>query len=423
MTNDQFHIIGQRPLRGELPVYGAKNHALKMIPAALLVDGPTTLQNVPDIEDVCRLLEIVEEMGGVVKHDGVHTLTITPPTSFSGDLSLTLVPTLRASVVLIGPILARYKRVHLPHPGGDTIGQRPINFFMNGLRAMGAVVEQDIDGYTFIAPQGLRGGRVVFPAISVTGTETIMMAAVVAKGETVIHNAALEPEITALAAFLNAHGARISGAGTSTVTVMGSGLLRPAQGTIIPDRLEAGSFLMLAAATQSGMTITQCNPEHLTVPIALLQQMGVQCSITSNTITVTPSLQPLTPLNVVTHEYPGFPTDLQPPMAVVLTQAHGHSTIHETIWESRLGYMKLLQQMGAHIHTPNSCHAEIDGPAHYVGTAIESPDIRAGIAVIIAALLAEGDTTIHTTYQIDRGYERIEQRLQSIGADIQRITA
>lgn len=421
MTHDQFHISGGRVLQGELQVNGAKNHALKMIPAALLVDGPTTLENVPDIEDVSRLLEIVEEMGATVKRTH-HTITITPPSHFSGDLSATLVPTLRASVVIIGPALTRYKRVHLPHPGGDNIGQRPINFFVEGLRAMGAVVEQDTGGYTFTAPTGLTGGTIVFPTVSVTGTETIMMAAVCAQGSTVMHNAALEPEIVALASFLNEHGAHITGAGTSTVVINGTGLLRPAHGTIIPDRLEAGSFLMLAAATNSAVTITQCRPEHLTIPITLLQQMGVRCTTTPTSITVEPTQQSLSPLHVVTHEYPGFPTDLQPPLAVLLTQAQGRSTIHETIWESRLGYLALLQQMGANSSAPDACHAVIEGPTVFHGTTIESPDIRAGIAVIIAALLAEGDTTIHTTYQIDRGYERIEQRLQSIGAAIQRIT-
>lgn len=421
---EQFVIHGGRQLAGELPVNGAKNHALKLIPACLLSKQSSTISNLPAVEDVQRLLEIVEEIGGVVKQseDG-RVATITPPTEFSGELDKELVTKLRASIVLIGPLLARFGRVHMPHPGGDNIGKRPINFFVDAFRALGATVEEHADHYIFAAPNGLAGTTIFFPSISVTGTETVMMAATQAKGTTILHNAACEPEIVALVEYLNSCGARIEGAGTHTLTIHGSDgmLLNGGEAHTIPDRIEAGSFIVLAGVTKSELTITNCNPTHLLSLLELFRHIGIPTTTTETSIQVHAPEGPLQGVDVVTHEYPGFPTDLQAPMTVLLTQTTGSSMVRETIYEGRLFYTDMLNTMGAGISLLSPYHAIVEGPTPLSGKAVASPDIRAGIAMVIAGLSAQGTTTIDNIYQIDRGYERIEQRLQAIGADITRV--
>lgn len=420
---DTFVISGGKQLSGELRVNGAKNHALKMIPACFLCSDTTTIQNVPRVEDVSRLLEIVEHIGGRVNQEG-NSVRITPPEVFSGDLPIEIVPKLRASIVLVGPLLARYGRVRLPHPGGCNLGKRPIDLFIKGFEALGAQVHTDNDAQLFEAPQGLRGCRFTFPIISVTGTETLMMAAVLAEGVTTLENAACEPEIIALAEYLNAHGANISGAGTSTMVITGlgqNGRITAGVADIIPDRIEAGSFVILAAATQSPLTITHCNPAHLRVPLQILETIGVYTTTTESTITVQPS-DHMNAHDIVTHEYPGFPTDLQAPMTVLLTQAHGQSLVRETIYDGRLFYTDTLNTLGAKITLIDSYRAQVNGPTALRGKMVVSPDIRAGIALVIAGLMAKGQTIIDNIYQIDRGYEHIEQRLANIGADITRVT-
>lgn len=418
---EKFLIEGRTELSGKLPVNGAKNHALKLIPAAFLFTGEVTLSNVPEIEDIKRLVEIVDNIGGSVKHEG-GSISIVAPEAFDGELPADLVPQLRASIVLVGPLLARYGSVSLPLPGGDNIGQRPIDFFVEGCKAMGANVKIKDDTYIFKAKHGLQGAEFLFPLVSVTGTETLLLAATQASGTTVLKNAACEPEIVALAEFLNAHGAKITGAGTHTITIEGTGLFAGGQAETIPDRIEAGSFVILAAATQSNLTITKCNPAHLEIPLYILQEMGVETQVGADSIEVIPPKGKLKPINLVTHEYPGFPTDLQAPMTVLLTQAEGQSHVRETIYESRLVYTDLLNSMGADISLLDPFRASITGPTELQGKTVASPDIRAGIAMIIAGLIAEGTTTIQNIYQIDRGYERIEERLQAVGAQIRRVS-
>jgi len=407
-------------LHGELSVNGAKNHVLKLIPAAFLFDGPITIHNVPQVEDVFRLLEIVEQIGGTVNRDN-RTVTITPPEHFDGKLSTELVPKLRASLVLIGPLLARYGRVELPSPGGDKIGRRPLNFFVDSFRALGAQVTERDEMYDFRGKKGLRGCEIFLPRITVTGTETIMMAAVLAEGVTVIKNAACEPEVVALGEFLMAQGAKISGIGTHTVTIEGGKLLTGGEVKVIPDRIEAGSFAMLAAATGSDLTITNCRPDHLELPLQMMMQMGVKLETTPDSIHVYGSRGDLEPIEVVTHEYPGFPTDLQSPMTILLTQASGTSHVRETIFEGRLFYTDELNRMGAKISLLDPYRILVDGPMELIGKTLTTPDLRAGIAMLIAGLIAKGTTTIQNIYHIDRGYERIEERLAAIGADITRI--
>lgn len=418
---EKFVIHGGAKLSGSLAVNGAKNHVLKMIPACFLADGPTTIHNVPQVEDVLRLLEIVENIGGQVKRIDGHTVSIEPPVDFKGQLPADLVPKLRASIVLVGPLLARYGVVNLPHPGGCNLGKRPIDIFISGFEALGASVVEKKDHYSFIAKKGLVGTEFIFPLISVTGTETMMMAAVMAQGETVLKNSACEPEVVALADFLNQQGAKIEGAGTHTITIQGGGLLAAGEGTVIPDRIETGSFVMLAAATRSNLKIINCDPTHIQVPLKILDSIGVHTTITQDTIEVHAVKGDIQPAQIVTHEHPGFPTDLQSPMTVLLTQANGDSMIRETVYDGRLFYTDQLNSMGANIRLLDPYRAEVEGPTPLRGKQVASPDIRAGIAMVIAGLIAEGVTNIQNIYQIDRGYERIEERLQQVGARIERV--
>lgn len=424
---ERFLITGGNELSGSIRVNGAKNHVLKVIPATLLMSGASRLTNIPLVEDVHRMLEIIEQIGASINlqesADGMsHEVEITAPTDFDGMLPEDLVPQLRSSLVLLGPLLTRFGQVQLPHPGGCNLGKRPIDFFIAGFEAFGASVSDANGVYTFSAPDGLTGAEYVFPAISVTGTETMMMAATLATGTTVLHNAAAEPEIPALADWLNACGAKITGAGTHTITIEGVDALQAQPVEILPDRIEAGSFTILAAATNSNVTITHCRPDHIRIALELLKEAGVEYSTTEDSITVykREAGQSLKPVSVVTHEYPGFPTDLQAPMTVLLTQANGQSKVRETIYDGRLFYTDLLNTMGATISMLDPYRVIVDGPTALRGKVVTSPDLRAGIAMVIAGLMATGQTEIQNIYQIDRGYERLEERLKAIGADIER---
>lgn len=418
---EKFIIAGGKKLHGTISVKGAKNHALKMIPAAFLANGKTIIKNVPHVEDVERMMEIVNAIGGKAEKLEKDAIAITPPKKFNGDLPRDLIPKLRASLVLLGPLLARYKKVVLPHPGGCNLGKRPINFFIDGFKEFGAKITFKDDAYQFYAPQGLRGIHFVFPNISVTGTETLMLAAVLAKGKTTLLNCACEPEIKALADYLNSVGAKISGAGTATIIIDGSAkLLNPGTATVIPDRIEAGSFAIMAAATRSKLTITNCEPKHLLIPLKVLEKIGVKTEIGKNYIRVLPAKK-IKAIDITTHEYPGFPTDLQAPMTVLLTQSDGESIVREMIYEGRLFYTDSLNNMGAKIYLTSQFRAVIYGPKVLHGKKVVSPDIRAGIAMIIAALIAKGKSEIENIYQVDRGYEAIDDRLRKIGADIKRI--
>ncbi|MBI2410443.1 MAG: UDP-N-acetylglucosamine 1-carboxyvinyltransferase [Candidatus Kerfeldbacteria bacterium] len=419
---EKFIIEGGHALSGHIAVNGAKNHVLKMIPACFLASEPTTITNVPALEDVARMLDIVENIGGTVNRISTREIQIIPPQKFSGQMPRELVKKMRASIVFAGPLLARYGQVSIAHPGGDNIGKRPIDFFIEGFALFGATVEKEGDTYHFSAPNGLVGATCLFPTMSVMGTETLMMTAVLAKGRTVLKNAACEPEIVALAEYLNSVGAQITGAGTHTINIQGVAELRGGTAHIIPDRIEAGSFIILAAATNSDVTIDGCHPEHLEIPLHILADMGVPLTIHSNAVEVHQRKQKLKPFHLITHEYPGFATDLQPPMTVLLTQAEGESSVRETIYEGRLFYTEVLNTMGAQISLLDLYRVTVNGPTPFIGKEVTSPDIRAGIAMVIAGLLAKGETTVNNIYHIDRGYERIEERLQHIGAHIQRIT-
>ncbi|MDP3964950.1 MAG: UDP-N-acetylglucosamine 1-carboxyvinyltransferase [bacterium] len=415
---ERLVIEGGQPLSGDIAVGGAKNAALKVIASTLLTNQPCRIENVPVIEDVKVLLEILSQMGATVEAVDEHAYTISSAGITDPKLPLDLAKKLRASIVLLGPLLARFGEVEFPHPGGCVIGQRPIDIFLDGFRSLGVEVTETETGYHCKAKK-LQGSNFVFPRISVTATETLMMAACLAEGQTVLKFAACEPEVEYLAEYLNQRGAKIKGAGTHTITITGVEEMKGGDTTVIPDRIEVGTFAMLGAATRSTLTIHNCEPDHLAVPWKILHQAGVKFELGSDSVSILPS-ETLRAVNLVTHEYPGFVTDLQAPFTVLMTQAEGHSLIHETIYEGRLFYVDKLNKLGANIILCDPHRAVVMGPSKLFGGKIESPDIRAGIAMVIAALVAEGKSQIENVYQIDRGYEAIDARLQALGAKIHR---
>lgn len=396
-------LAGQKKLRGEIRIAGAKNSALKALAASALFEDEAQFENLPDIEDVKRMQELLAAAKS------------------SPALVKEIAERFRASIVLTGPLLARYGEVTFPYPGGCVLGERPIDLFVQGFKALGATVEED--GDLFHIKGSLQGARIVFPFISVTVTETLMLAAVLAEGETVLENAAMEPEIPALADFLNACGADIKGAGTPTMRIIGTGgrLLRAGGKifTVIPDRIETGSFVLLAALLGDGVTVTHCEPKHVAALLTLLRRAGVKMEVGTDYIKIKGG-GPYTSVSVRTHEYPGFPTDLQAPMAVFLTQCEGEGTILETIFDSRFRYVDDLVRMGADITVMNPHKIWIKGPRALAHTELESPDLRAGLAYLIAAAVADGTSTVDNAYLIDRGYEKIEERLQKLGLNIKR---
>ncbi|MFW0837803.1 MAG: UDP-N-acetylglucosamine 1-carboxyvinyltransferase [Candidatus Komeilibacteria bacterium] len=415
----QYKIIGQQKIKGEIAVAGAKNNALKAVPATLLTDEICILHNVPDIEDMRIIFSLMRAIGSQIEALGNGSWRIDnsniDPTAVDADLAKKL----RSSIMFIAPLLARWGEVHLPHPGGCIIGKRPINFFVDGFTALGAKVTVTDDSYLFQAKK-LKANNIIFPQMSHTGTESMMMAAALAQGTTTIINAACEPEVVALAEMLNSMGANIVGAGTPTITIQGVDKLSGTEFSIIPDRLEAGSFIALAAANQQGLTITNCNPDHLAVPLYIYKRIGVNFSVGDDYINVKPSHK-FEAIKIATHEYPGFPTDLQAPTTVLLTQAEGLSMVHETIYESRLLYTDLLNRMGAHIILCDPHRIIIQGATQLIGKKVESPDLRAGIAMVIAGTIAQGTTIIDNIYQIKRGYSNILERLRAIGIHIEEI--
>jgi UDP-N-acetylglucosamine 1-carboxyvinyltransferase len=411
---------GQRP-KGSIAVSGAKNHALKLFPAALLTDEDVTITNVPDIEDVHFTVAILESLGATVHKKDDHTYTVNCSGVNRYELDATLAHKLRTSVLFLAPLLVRFGHVILPHPGGDVIGKRPINFHLDGFRALGAEVQEFPDRYELRAKQ-LQGADFMFELQSHTATENMMLAAVMAKGTTTLKFAACEPEVVALADALRQSGARIEGAGTHTITIEGVDQLGGGTWEVIPDRLEAGTFALLSAITASPITITDCDPSHLEIVLQILRRIGVDTDIIDSTIMVKPS-GTLEPYHLRTREYPGFPTDLQAPFTVLMTQAKGLSMIHETVFEGRLFYVDYLNRMGADIIMCDPHRVIVNGLSRLYGRYVESPDIRAGMAMILAALVAEGESEIDNIYHIDRGYQFIERRLAGLGLDITRVAS
>lgn len=415
---------GEKRLSGEIAVSGAKNEVLKAMAASILFEDEVVLENVPEIEDVARMRELLEDLGAEVEA-GDHRLSINTNNLTDTELTSDIAKRMRASVVLIGPVLARFGRVSFPYPGGCVIGTRPIDLFLDGFVKLGASVSLEGEQYHLLGK--LRGAEIFMKVVSVTATETFMFAAILAEGTTVLKNAAMEPEIAHLAEYLNACGAQIEGAGTHTITIRGTGPLKAAGAVhrIIPDRIETGSFLILGALAASDLTITNCNPYDVEIVTSLLRDAGVPIEVGDDTIAIRGNTGPnnaFRSFSIRTHEYPGVPTDLQSPLVVFLTQASGESTVFETIFENRLGWTQDLVRMGANITQMNPQQILVKGPTPLRGREVEGPDLRAGLAFLLAAIVAEGRSRIRNAYFIDRGYERIEERLSAIGASIVRGT-
>lgn len=427
---DSFIVTGlggKKTLSGSIAVRGAKNAVLPAMASALLFKDTLTITNVPLIQDVDRMAELLTGLGVTVEKTSTRRYQITVTKAVNTSFATGAAEQLRASIILTGPTLARFGSVSFPHPGGCVIGPRPIDLFLDGFKKMGAHVKITKNHYRITTKEKkLHGATIFFRVISVTATETFMMAATLAEGKTVLKNAALEPEIKHLADFLNSCGANIKGAGTATIEIEGTGLLQ-AQGkkyTTLPDRIEAGSFLILGALSADDLLITDCNPEHVSMLIELLQFSGVPIEVEKSSIRIKNNgkkrNRDFKALNIRTHEYPGFATDLQAPMVVYLTQVTGQAVVFETIFEGRLQYTSDLVRMGADITMWDPQRVMITGPRTLRSRELEGPDLRAGLAFVIAAIVAKGRSVINNVYYIDRGYESIEERLQNIGVSIER---
>ncbi|MFA6194743.1 MAG: UDP-N-acetylglucosamine 1-carboxyvinyltransferase [Patescibacteria group bacterium] len=416
----KFIITGGNKLSGEIITGGAKNNAQIMLPISLLSAGTMSLHNIPRIDGVEKSLELLADLGAKIEDNG-KTIKINASQITKTELDKKIADKFRTSVMFVGPLLARFGEVKFPHPGGCVIGAagRPIDLFLEGFTALGAKVEVK-NNYYEIKAKHLTGCDFFFTTATVTGTQSLMSTACLAKGKTILRNCAMEPEVEALADYLNSQGAKIIGAGTPTVTIEGVEKLSAGDCEIIPDRIEAGSFALMAAATNSEITIQRCNPEHLLNLLTIFDKIGVNYEKGADWIKMKKSSD-IRAYDMKTHEYPGFSTDLQSPYVVLMTQAHGNSLIQENIYDRRLIWTDMLSQMGANVVMCDPHRVVVSGPTKLYGKRLISPDIRAGIALVIAALIAEGQTEIDNIYQIDRGYEKLDERLKKLGADIQRV--
>ncbi|MBV9502899.1 MAG: UDP-N-acetylglucosamine 1-carboxyvinyltransferase [Acidobacteriaceae bacterium] len=416
---DKFKIRGGTPLRGELPVSGSKNSALPALAACLLTEQPMTLYGIPDVKDISTMQSLLKYTGAEVgQEDGavrIHAKSLDRP-----EAPYDVVKTMRASSLVLGPLVARTGRARVSMPGGCAIGARPINMHVSALEELGASIEQAYGYVEAQAPKGLRGAMIHFDRISVTGTEDVLMAAVLAEGETIIRNAAREPEVKDLADLLIKMGAKIEGAGTSIVRITGVKRLHGAEHTIIPDRIEAGTFLLAGAITGGDVTVTGCNPEHVAGLVVKMRQAGAEIEeLGSGSLWVRCSQRPKA-IDVTTEEYPGFATDLQAQYMAWMSIAQGISLVTETIFENRFMHTQELARMGANIRIEGR-QAIIAGEAELTGAQVIASDLRASASLVLAALVARGESTIDRVYHIDRGYERIEEKLATAGANIQRI--
>ncbi|MDP2593199.1 MAG: UDP-N-acetylglucosamine 1-carboxyvinyltransferase [bacterium] len=425
-TGGDFLIRGNggiRKLQGKIAVSGAKNAAIKVMAASFLFEDEVRLRNIPEIEDLFHIAKILESVGVSADFPEKHTVLLKSQKNIGNEISNELGSKTRSSIVLTAPILARTGKVVFGNPGGCNLGERPIDLWLDGYRKMGANVKEENGLFKVEAKNGkLRGAEIFFKVQSHTATEGMMLAACLAEGKTVLKNCALEPEVKSLADFLNSCGAKIDGAGTHTITVQGTGLLsaKGKEYITIPDRIEAGSFLILGALAAKELVIEKCEPKHFEIVTEILRSVGSEVEIAADTATVRGG-KPFKALPVRTHEYPGLATDLQAPMAVLLSQMEGKSSLFETIYEGRLNYLPELQKMGVGAKLKDSHRAIINGPSKLTGCETTALDIRSGMALIIAAAIAEGETFIHNAYMVDRGYDRIEERLRGIGMGIERI--
>jgi len=389
--------------------------------AAILTPGTVTLHNIPYVRDIITMRRLLEDIGGQVLTPELRTHKISAANVELMSAPYELVKTMRASVLALGPLLARFGKARVSLPGGCAIGARPIDLHLAAFTKMGAEVVLEAGDVIARSPEGgLRGAEIEFEKISVTGTENVMMAATLARGKTVIHNAAREPEVRDLAELLNKMGARVRGAGTPKVEIEGVESLGEAQHTIIPDRIETGTFIVAGAITKGELEIKDCNPEHCNRIVGKLREVGVEIEEVNQSTLHVRGTKPIRAANLETEEYPGFPTDMQAQFMTLMTQAHGRSEIIERIFENRFMHASELQRMGARIQISHD-KAVVEGPQQLVGARVLASDLRASASLVLAALIAEGETIIDRVYHIDRGYEKIETKLKAVGADIARL--
>jgi len=416
---DIFRIEGGRPLRGEVEVAGAKNAALPILIAALLVDeGESTIGNVPDLRDIHTSLRVLEHLGVEASFDRESgTLTLDAARLERQEAPYELVQKMRASFLVMGPLLARFGRARISLPGGCAIGSRPVDQHLKAFAAMGASISDD-GGYIVAEASPLHGATVFFDRPSHTGTENVIMAAVRAEGTTTIINAACDPEVIDLAAALNAAGARVSGAGSTRITIEGVTSLRPLAHTVMPDRLEAGTFLIAGAITGGEVRVRGARAEDLEMVLAKLGEMGCAIRTEPDAVTVSLAGRPQ-PSTITTFPYPGFPTDLQAAIMALATIAEGTSVIRETVFEDRFMHTAELARLGARVRTLGD-EATVIGVEALSGASVMASDIRAGAGLVLACLAARGSSVVNRVYHIDRGHDRIEQRLRALGAEIER---
>lgn len=426
---DRIRISGGRQLTGNIQISGAKNATLPLMIASLLTEGKLTLENVPDLADVGLLKRILANHGvdymvsGKRSTDAAHageTLTLSAQEIVDTTAPYDLVSRMRASFWVIGPLLARMHQAKVSLPGGCAIGTRPVDFFLSGLQALGADIEID-RGYVIAkAPGGLRGGRVQFPHVTVGATHTIMMAATMARGETVIENAAREPEVRDLAHCLVKMGARIEGAGTSTITISGVDRLEGAVHPVLPDRIETGTYALAVAATGGDVLLQGASADLLRAALDTIAQSGAEITETNEGIRIRRNGAGLQPVNVATAPFPGFPTDLQAQFMALMTIADGTSEIRETIFENRFMHVQELARLGADIRLDGQ-KATVRGVSRLKGAPVMATDLRASVSLVIAGLAAEGETIVNRVYHLDRGFERLEEKLSACGAEIERL--
>ncbi len=419
---DKFLVRGGTPLNGKIEISGAKNSALPCLAATLLSAETVTLHNVPYVKDLITFRRLLEDLGATALTPELRTHKINASNVQIYEAPYELVKTMRASVLALGPLLARFGQAKVSLPGGCAIGTRPIDLHLKAFEQLGAVVSLESGDVVARAPKGrLVGADVDFEKVTVTGTENVMMAASLAEGRTTIHNAAQEPEIDDLAELLNKMGARIRGAGTPTIEIDGVEALGSAEHTIIPDRIETGTFIVAAAITGGELEIKSCRPEHLVAVIDKLREAGVDIELLNqSTLKVRRSASGLKAVGVTTEPHPLFPTDMQAQYMALMTQAEGVSNVVETIFENRFMHASELIRMGANIAIHGNT-ATVTGPTKLAGAKIIASDLRASASLVLAALCADGETLIDRVYHIDRGYETIVRKLRSLGANIERI--
>lgn len=414
---ERFRIVGGRRLRGEVRVSGAKNAALPCLAATLLTRDPVVLTNLPRVRDIVTMEKVLAALGESCRHEnGATTAVAGGRDAFHAPYEL--VSTMRASILVLGPLLARRRRARVALPGGCAIGARPVDLHLKALSCLGANVFIERGDIVAEAPEGLAGEEIVFPRITVTGTENLLMAATLARGTTVLRNCAREPEVADLAHLLVAMGARIDGIGTDTMEIRGVDGLSGAQHGVIPDRIEAGTYVLAAALAGDGVRVAACNPSHLTALLATLSEAGVACTAGEDYVDVAAAPRPRA-VSITTTEYPGFATDLQAQYVALMTQAEGRCTIREAIFENRFQHVLELNRLGAHIEVDGE-KAVVSGPACLEGTVVMASDLRASAALVLAGLVARGETVVQRIYHLDRGYEAMESKLNALGACIER---